>query len=88
MAGASTIRRRTAEFLAQAHIAVTPEEVAEIEIADFGLSDVEHIGLEILVYMNSPRYCAKELVLFPGQTCPMYVSPPWVRQKWPPARPS
>ena len=42
----------------------------EIEIADFGLGMVEQIGLQLCVYINTDRVCAKEMVLFPHQTCP------------------
>ena len=55
---------------------MTPEETANIEVADFGLSDLENTGLELLVYVNTDRVCAKELVLFPGQTCPEHRHPP------------
>ena len=27
--------------------------------------------------MNDARYCAKEMVLFPGQTCPEHLHPPF-----------
>lgn len=47
-----------------------------MDIADFGLGEVETTGLEIIVYVNNDRYCAKELVLFPGQTCPQHRHPP------------
>ncbi len=31
----------------------------------------------MLVYVNTDRYCAKELVLYPGQTCPEHRHPPF-----------
>ena len=67
---------RAADMLQQAGIAFTPEERANIEVADFGLNDLAHIGLEIIVYVNTERCCAKELVLFPGQICPEHRHPP------------
>lgn len=70
------IRRRTLDFLRKAHIAVTREEAENIEVADFGLGDVRNMGLELVIYQNNDRYCAKELVLFPGQTCPEHRHPP------------
>lgn len=70
-------RRLTAEMLDHARIVLTPEEEAAIEVADFGLSDLERIGLQIVVYVNNERYCAKELVLLPGQTCPEHRHPPF-----------
>jgi D-lyxose ketol-isomerase len=55
---------------------MTKDEQAHIEIADFGLGDLEVQGLEIVTYVNTDRYCAKELVLFPHQTCPEHRHPP------------
>jgi D-lyxose ketol-isomerase len=63
--------------LAAAGIAVTDAERAAIEVADFGLSRLGEIGLQLLVYVNTDRYCAKELVLSPGQTCPEHRHPPF-----------
>jgi D-lyxose ketol-isomerase len=69
-------QRRTAEALAQAGIALTLFEREEIEVAGFGLGDLELQGLQLITYVNTDRYCAKELVLFPGQTCPEHMHPP------------
>jgi D-lyxose ketol-isomerase len=62
--------------LAEAGIVLTSDERAAIEVADFGLSRLDEIGLEIVVYVNTERVCAKELVLFPRQTCPEHRHPP------------
>ena len=70
-------RRRAAGILEGAGIALTPEERGEIEVADFGLSRLDDFGLEVVVYVNTDRYCAKELVLFPRQTCPEHRHPPF-----------
>jgi D-lyxose ketol-isomerase len=69
-------RRRAAAALAAAGIVVTPAEREAIEVTDFGLSDLERTGLQLIVYVNTERVCAKELVLFPGQTCPEHRHPP------------
>ena len=58
------------DYFEKAHIALTDEEKENIEIADFGLNDIERIGLQLVTYINTDRCCAKEMVLFPGQTCP------------------
>ena len=63
-------------MLAEAGIVLTPAEQDEIEVADFGLGDLERYGLQIVVYVNTERVCAKELVLFSGQTCPEHRHPP------------
>jgi D-lyxose ketol-isomerase len=69
-------QERTAELLAQAGIVLTDEERANIEVADFGLGQLQTQGLELITYTNTDRYCAKDLVLFPGQTCPEHLHPP------------
>lgn len=74
---ARTARARASERLAAAGIALTPSEIAQIEIADFGLGRLDEIGLEVVVYVNTERVCAKELVLFPGQVCPEHRHPPY-----------
>ncbi len=67
---------RAAKQLREAGIALTREEKENIEIADFGLDELEKTGLELIVYENNDRYCAKELVMFPRQTCPEHRHPP------------
>ena len=60
--------KRTREFYKKAGITVLESE--PIEIADFGKNNLEKIGLQLCVYINTERVCAKEMVLFPHQTCP------------------
>lgn len=67
---------RAVEMLTEAGIALTSAERESIEVADFGLDDLDRTGLELVVYENNARYCAKELVLFPRQTCPEHRHPP------------
>jgi D-lyxose ketol-isomerase len=67
---------RTVKMLEKAKIVITKEEKKNIEVADFALNDLYNMGLELLVYVNTDRYCAKELVLFPRQTCPEHRHPP------------
>jgi len=68
-------RLKTLSYFDKASIILTEEEKNSIEIADFGLSDLDKIGLEVLVYVNTTKVCAKELVMFPGQTCPEHIHP-------------
>ena len=63
--------------LAAAGIELTGEERERIEVADFGLGELRTTGLMLLVYVNTDRYCAKELVLYPRQTCPEHRHPPF-----------
>ncbi len=69
-------QQRALQFLQRAGIIITPQEAANIEVADLGLGELEDTGLELVVYVNTERVCAKELVLFPRQTCPEHRHPP------------
>ena len=69
-------RERAAAILAEAGIVLTAAEQETIEVADFGLGELERWGLQIVVYVNTERVCAKELVMFPGQACPEHRHPP------------
>lgn len=73
-------RKKARACLERAGIVITPAEARSIEVADFGLGDFERTGLLLLVYINTDRYCAKELVLLPGQVCPEHRHPPRGRQ--------
>ncbi len=55
---------------------IAKAEENQIEIADFGLSEYRKVGLAVLVYVNTERYCAKELAMLPRQTCPEHLHPP------------
>ncbi|HEX2947671.1 MAG TPA: D-lyxose/D-mannose family sugar isomerase [Clostridia bacterium] len=68
-------RKRTLEYFEKAGIVLNETEKENIEVADFGLDDLEITGLELVTYVNTSRCCAKELVLFPGQTCPEHRHP-------------
>lgn len=67
------LAERAARAFAEAHIVITEEEKARIEVADFGLDMAEKVGLQLLTYVNTERVCAKEMVLFPQQTCPEHI---------------
>jgi D-lyxose ketol-isomerase len=70
------LRSKAGKFLKKTGIILTKFENSNLEIADFGLSDINNVGLELVVYENNDRYCAKELVLFPRQFCPEHRHPP------------
>lgn len=69
-------QKKALEYLDRAGIRLTDEERDSVEVADFGLGRLEETGLELVTYVNTDRYCAKELILFPGQTCPEHLHPP------------
>lgn len=68
-------RIRALEYFKKCGIILTKTEEKNIEVADFGLDELEKTGLEIVTYVNTERCCAKELVLFPYQTCPEHIHP-------------
>jgi len=64
------IKHKTIEILEKAGIVIRKDEIDSLEITDLGLGKPEIIGIQIIVYVNNSRYCAKEIILLPGQTCP------------------
>jgi D-lyxose ketol-isomerase len=62
--------------LTDAGIAVADGETAAIEVTDFGRGSPERVGLQVLVYVNTERVCAKEMVFRPWQICPEHRHPP------------
>ncbi len=63
-------------YYQKAGIVLTDNEVEDIQIMDYGLGKLEQTGLQLFIYVNTDRYCSKELVLFPRQTCPEHRHPP------------
>jgi D-lyxose ketol-isomerase len=62
-------------YLNEAGIVLSEDEKEKFEVADFGLGRIRELGLQLVVYINTDRYCAKELILLPGQTCPEHKHP-------------
>ena len=71
------ICEKVLDYFKKANIVLTSDEEAHIEVAGFGLNDLEHTALQLVVYVNTHRVCAKEMVLFPGQVCPEHRHPPF-----------
>lgn len=69
-------RDRSIRMLEQIGVVLTKEEKAKVEVADMGLGELEKSGLQLITYINTDRYCAKDLVLLPRQTCPEHKHPP------------
>lgn len=72
---AAVRRAMAAERMRAAGLLLRDDEVAALEIADFGLGRFADLGLAIHVYVNTARCCAKELMMLPGQTCPEHRHP-------------
>ncbi len=62
--------RAALEMYDKAGIVLNDEEKKNIEVVDFEIGIVNDVGLQLLTYINTERVCAKEMVLFPYQTCP------------------
>jgi D-lyxose ketol-isomerase len=71
-----TAQERAKQMLNEAAIVITQDEASRIEVTDLGLGDLNHIGLELIIYVNTERVCAKEIILFPRQICPEHRHPP------------
>ena len=69
-------QERSVTMLARTGIVLAQPEKTEIEVVDFGLSELEKQGLQLVIYINNERYCAKELIMFPRQTCAQHRHPP------------
>lgn len=69
------VKDRALKMYNDAHIALNTDEINNMEFADFGLGHIEKEGLILVVYENNDRYCAKEMVLLPGMTCPEHRHP-------------
>lgn len=67
--------RRALKYFERAGIVLNGEEKGRIEVVDFSFDDLEHMGIQILVYVNTQKVCAKEMVLFPRQTCAEHIHP-------------
>jgi D-lyxose ketol-isomerase len=71
----NTAVEKSIAMLRQAGLVITPAERNRVEVADFGLGELEKTGLQIITYVNTERVCAKELIMFSHQTCPEHWHP-------------
>ncbi|MBQ7373748.1 MAG: D-lyxose/D-mannose family sugar isomerase [Clostridia bacterium] len=57
------------EMYEKAGIVLSETEKNSVEVVDWGLNQLDTMGLQIITYVNTERVCAKEMVLLPKQTC-------------------
>ena len=69
-------QRRAATMIRDAGITITGDEAEKIEVADFGLSNLDREGVQVLTLVQTDRISIKILVLFPNQTEPEHWHPP------------
>jgi len=65
----------TADQIRQAGYPLTDEEATRIEVADFGLGEIDHFGIQLITYVNTERVCSKDIVMKPWQICPEHLHP-------------
>ncbi len=75
-AQAEEARLYAVDALQKVGVILTPDEASAIEVADCGLDEFSRQGMCLVTYVNTNRYCAKELVLLPRQTFPQHRHPP------------
>jgi D-lyxose ketol-isomerase len=68
-------KKSALDLLKKANITITMDESEHLEFCDYGLGDFDVIGTEILIYVNTDRVCAKELMMKPWQICPEHLHP-------------
>lgn len=73
----SAVLNETIRMLESAGTVLSPEECRQIEIVDFHLGNLTEVGLQLITFVNNERYCSKQLVLLPNQTCPEHRHPPF-----------
>ena len=61
---------RSLPLFEQCGLRISAEEYTNIEIADFGLSDLFRQGAQIITLINTDRIGLKLICLLPGQTLP------------------
>jgi D-lyxose ketol-isomerase len=69
------IKKDVIRICKRSKIFFTDKEFDNMEITDLGLNDFYRIGISIIVYVNTERICAKELILTPYQICPQHLHP-------------
>jgi D-lyxose ketol-isomerase len=70
------LQGRAFELFRRAGLFLTSEERGRIEVADFGLGQPETEGAQIFTFVQTDRYAAKIIGLFPWQTLPEHWHPP------------
>ena len=61
--------KKALEMYEKAGIVLSDKEKSSVEVVDWGLEELDTLGLQIITYINTERVCAKEMVLLPHQTC-------------------
>ena len=66
---------RAAALLRRTGVALRPDELDRIAVADFGLGELQQTGAQILTLLDTDEIAVKLIALFPGQTLPEHRHP-------------
>ena len=69
-------QKQAAEMIRQAGINITDGEADNIEVVDFGLSNLAKEGVQVLTLVQTERISVKVLAMLPNQTEPEHWHPP------------
>ena len=69
------VRKRALAYMEKAGVVLSEKEKEAISVTDFGLSDLERQGGQILTFFNTERLSAKVIVLLPWQILPEHWHP-------------
>ena len=69
-------QQRAARMMRNAGIQIMDDEIEKIEVVDFGLSNIENEGVQVLTLVQTERISVKVLVMLPYQTEPEHWHPP------------
>jgi D-lyxose ketol-isomerase len=69
-------QKQAAKMIRQAGIIISQREAKSIEVVDFGLSNIEKEGVQVLTLVQTERISVKVLVMLPDQTEPEHWHPP------------
>jgi len=69
-------QKQAAKMIRQAGIIISDKEAESIEVVDFGSSNIEKEGVQVLTLVQTERISVKVLVMVPHQTEPEHWHPP------------
>ncbi len=67
---------RATELFRNTGVSLREDELAAIDVADFGLGELEQSGAQIVTLVDTEQVAAKLIALLPGQALPEHRHPP------------
>jgi D-lyxose ketol-isomerase len=68
--------KEAAQLLSKAGVSIRSDELECMEVADFGLGELQQSGAQIVTLVDTEQIAAKLLMLLPRQTLPEHLHPP------------